>query len=387
MKSFRIFPAVAFLACISFSPGSLAVIDNNAPAVKLQTSCTEGGVALNNCFEDTTTLADWLKTIRRPNAQNPLVVNIGAGEFGSLTLSGPAKKCDPGINYTGYISFVGSGPDKTTFTSQNPMTIGNCTNMSFSNMAIGNTFYGGYISWNGGGSSTWNNVVVDGQSRIWIESCGVTRGKHYWFGSRLKMTAAASIADGYDASCGESWFIGSEIQADLCDPNGGYGPNGNFLIRASEQGEIHVYGSVIRVGATCQMGVGTPILAITASDGGNVHVHGTGIDVISTVPNNIVVLQAASGGVIHANGAAYNLSTPSGTVTRISNNGGHIHAPYLWEHIPDPATIPNFTSANGADQTTVTSGTSDGHPHTVVYSTNCPANARWYDQVDKVCRP
>ena len=78
-------------------------------------------------------------------------------------------------------------------------------------------------------------------------------------------------------------------------------------------------------------------------------------------------------------------------MTRISNNGGHVHAPYLWQHVPDtddnPSTVDtNFASVNGADQTTMTVGPSDGHPHTAVYSSSCPFNARWYDQVDKVCR-
>lgn len=102
-------------------------------------------------------------------------------------------------------------------------------------------------------------------------------------------------------------------------------------------------------------------------------------------PRNIVVLSAATGGTIHANGSSYNLSTVGGTVTRVVNNGGHIHAPYLWEHIPDPATVPNFTSVTGADMTTVTTGTSDGQPHLLIYSTNCAS--KWYDSVDKACRP
>jgi hypothetical protein len=128
------------------------------------------------------------------------------------------------------------------------------------------------------------------------------------------------------------------------------------------------------------------LLAATASGGGTVHIHGTGIDVISDAPNAITVLRADPTGTIHANSSAYNLSAVSGsTVTRIGGSG-HIHAPYLWEHVPDAIEIPNFQSANGADQTTVTVGTSDGHPHTAVYSSTCPTTARWYDQVDKVCR-
>lgn len=130
----------------------------------------------------------------------------------------------------------------------------------------------------------------------------------------------------------------------------------------------------------------TSLSAVTATSGGMVHIHGTGIDAISSASNNIKVLTAGVGSMIHANASSYNLSTPTGSVTRINNTGGHIHAPYLWEHIPDPTTAPNFASQNGADTTTVTTGTSDGQPHMAVYSASCPSGTKWYDQVDKVCR-
>lgn len=46
----------------------------------------------------------------------------------------------------------------------------------------------------------------------------------------------------------------------------------------------------------------------------------------------------------------------------------------------------NYFSVNGADQTFVKVGTSDGHPHPAVYGDACPAASRWYDTVDQVCR-
>jgi hypothetical protein len=98
----------------------------------------------------------------------------------------------------------------------------------------------------------------------------------------------------------------------------------------------------------------------------------------------VVALSASNAGVIHANGAAYNLSTGTGgAVTRIANSGGHVHAPYLWEHIPDPATTPNFTSVTGADMAPLASGTSDGHPHFLMFDSSC--SSHWYDTVDKAC--
>jgi hypothetical protein len=392
MKSLRnLF--VCLIAVFGFTSFSAsAAVDPAAPAVQVHPTCDDGaGGTMNNCFDDMGALTSWLKATRRPNEQSPLVVNISAGTFGPITLSGPNYKCDASINYTGYVSFVGAGPGQTTISNgSNPVTVQNCTNLSFSNMTLVAVDYG-YVSWSGGGSSTWSNVVVNGKARLWTEGvCGVTRGKHYWFGSRLTASDQFTIANGYAATCDETWIIGSEVLLDVdCkngDGNSTGGPSGAFIINATNQGEVHVYGSVIRMSAACTTMSGTNLTAVSAGSGGNVHIHGTGIDVISMASNNIRVLTANSGGMIHANASAYNLSTPAGSVTRINNNGGHVHAPYLWEHIPDPATAPNYASLNGADTTTITTGTSDGHPHVAVYSTACPSTARWYDQIDKVCR-
>ena len=379
---------IVFFSLTSF-PAS-AAIDPLASVVLLHTTCNDGaGGTLNNCFVTMPDLTSWLKTTRRPNQQNPVVVNIGAGTFGPIKIN-RTNKCDVAVNYTGYVSFVGAGTGQTTIADTNsPVTVENCTNLSFSNMTFSALSYG-YIQWSGGGASTWNNVAVNGLARLWTESCGATRGQHYWFGSRLKVSDQFTISEGYNASCDETWIFGSEILSEVdcknSDGSFGGGPNGSSFINASGQGEIHVYGSVIRVNASCSTMGGTNLNAVTANSGGIVHVHGTGIDVISTTSNNIKVLTAGVGGMIHANASSYNLSTPAGTVTRIQNNGGHIHAPYLWEHVPDPTTAPNFASQSGADTTTITTGTSDGQPHMAVYSASCPSGTKWYDQVDKVCR-
>jgi hypothetical protein len=121
--------------------------------------------------------------------------------------------------------------------------------------------------------------------------------------------------------------------------------------------------------------------AATATGSGKIHIHGTGIDVISQSANNIVALAASNGGTIHANAAAYSLKTGSGgTVTRISNNGGHVHAPYLWEQHANP---PAILSENGADMAVVT-GTADNHPHLVIYDTSCAG--KWFDTSTNACR-
>lgn len=388
MKSFRILSAAAFLICFFFSSSVLAVIDNNASVVRLRTTCQDGAASLDNCFTTMGTLTSWINGTRRPGASSPLLVEIGAGTFGRLALT-----CDASTGYTGYVSFAGAGPEQTIIlfgASSNPpfgvIESNGCTNLSFSHLTVRDGGYG-YIVWNGGGMSHWSNVVVDVSARGWSEdTCGATKGQHYWVGSRFVNRAVVTIGSAYNASCDDSWFIGSEITLTTRKRGIFSAGSGNFTtINASNGTEVHLYGSVVRaIGPDPTTATGT-LTAIQSTSSAQVHLHGTGIDALSVEPRNIVALSATTGGMIHANGSSYNLSTVSGTVTRILNNGGHIHAPYLWEHIPDPTTIPNYTSVTGADMTTVTTGTSDGQPHLVIYSANC--TSKWYDTVDKVCRP
>lgn len=370
MKSLYNFSTVASLVCLFFSSSVFAVIDNNAPVVKLRKgSCTEAGVTLDNCFVGAGTLATWIGNTRIPTASTPLLVEIGPGTFGGLALN-----CG---GTWGYTTFRGAGMNQTVFGS---VTSISCTNLHFSDLAIKGNFYGG-IKWDGGGESTWTNVVVHSKGQAWYsDSCGQVRGNHYWYNSRIMNVAAFSISNGYSEACDESWFFGSEITTTV--PVGAYPASGG-AVYASGQGIIHVYGSVLRAfvdGPTQWHGVA----AAMSVDGGEVHIHGTGIDVISNTGANIVAISASNGGKIHANQSAYNLQTTGGTVTRIQkdqNVNTHVHAPYLWEHIPDSPLI----SVTGADMTTVTTGTSDGQPHLVIYSTNC--SSKWYDAVDKICRP
>jgi hypothetical protein len=382
MKPFRIFSVVALLSGLAFSSGAFAVIDDDAAVVTVRASCGE-----DNCFTNLVDLTNWLKDTRMPNAASPVVVNIGPGTFdtGSTAID---LHCDPTNNYVGYVSFVGAGRQQTIISGPNGITVevNSCTKIDFSNLAIRSyNMSGGGIRWIGGGDSTWSNVDVIAQYYGWTDvTCGASRGNHYWFGSRIIATDFFGVAIAYNSACDVNWFYGTEISETA---NTYLGSNGLTVLQIYGLGEAHVYGSAIRANAN-KTATGGSIRAVTVSDGAQVHIHGTGIDVISSVQNNIEVLKASTGGMIHANVSSYNLSTPSGTVTRIKKDtdvNTHVHAPYLWEHIPDPTTIPNFTSVSGADMTTLTTGTSDGHPHVVVYDPSC--TSRWYDTTDKLCKP
>lgn len=371
--------SVAISLTAGIAPVAHAATDPAAAVVKVRKVCSDNGVALDNCFTTMSSLTYWMANTRKPNASNPLRVEIGPGSF----LEDVFITCNAGNGYTGYTSFEGAGSAQSIINgygsgSSTPFNVSSCTEMSFSHMKITTRFYGG-VKWNGGGTSRWTDVQIIGSGRAWYEeTCGATPGSHYWMGSKLTASAVFSIAETYRASCDESWFFGSEVTASV--PADAYPASGGAAT-AMSAGVIHLYGSVLRTlidGPTTGNFVPAASVGYGVA-GGAIHLHGTGIDGISNTGQNITAIYAGSGGMIHANESAYNLST-TGTITRIVNTGGHVHAPYLWE---THAEAPVITSVNGADMAVVTN-TTDGQPHLVIYSTACAS--KWFDTVAKACR-
>ena len=375
------------IMALSFAPLNVfAAIDSTASVVFLRTSCNDGaGSTLNNCFTSTNALVSWILNTRipKPSSSAPLTVQIGPGAFRPLNLT-----CDATVGFTGHIKFTGVDRVLTKFSLpvsgfaiSSPAVIKNCTDLGFSDLKMESSGYG-YIDWSGGGTSTWENVDVVGQSRGWFEtSCGSKPGNHYWFNSRISSNGFG-VNNPYLAACDKSWFYGSEIVTNAIGP----------LLSADGAAEIHVYGSNLRVDDSVG-GLGGDVSVASASNNAAIHIHGTGIDAFGGVSRTVKVLSARSGGSIHADASAYNLKSGiGGTVIRIDTGDGtgHIHAPYVWQHIPDPILLPNYTSTNGADQSTITAGTSDGYPHAVIYSSKCVTTTKiatpWWDAVDKTCR-
>lgn len=377
MKTKSYLRALCVLGAFTHVSTALAVIDINAPVVKLRDpangGCTEAGVGLNNCFTTMPTLNQWVSNTRKPTAAKPLFVDIGPGKFvGTFG-------CDK-TNYAGYVTLQGAGMKNTVIeNAQTPVSTTSCVQMRFSDMTLRNTgnLFGVR---NLGGSTFWDNVEIDGWGYAWFDSpsacnTGYIPGTHYWFNSRITSRSAANSTTAYFNACDESWFFGSEITAT--------GTVSGALITPIRAigGEVHVYGSVIR--AVSGAGIASSgMVAVTSDGSANVHIHGTGIDVISSDANNIYALSSSNGGKIHADGAAYNLSTGSGgTVTRVSGEAHDVHAPYLWAGHSTP---PNINSVDGADTAVVTSATG-GTPRLVIYSTACPS--KWFDVGSNVCRP
>lgn len=369
---------ISLTVAIMFPLSTQAVVNPDAPEVKLRLSCGAAGQEMDDCFTSVTALSDWINQVRTPNAAAPLQVTVAPGSYSGFLTCVDAS----------HVSIKGAGPENTIIQAIQGK---NCHQLNVQDLTVSNSFIGVY--WMGEGSSFWTNVHVRDGLYAWSETCGSTteRASHYWFGSRLHGKAKT-----YLASCSENWIFGSEIVAS------GDGLGGSLkalltLQQTTTPGniipEIHVYGSVIRTIAAPGKTYGSPaasiegegLLAAHAGTNSKIHIHGTGIDVIGNdVANDLGVLAAANGGMIHANESSYSIEPGSagGAVVRITTaNGGHVHAPYAWQHIPDF----DLASVTGADTAILASGTSDGHPHLVIYDSNCPG--QWYDATDKSCLP
>ena len=345
---------------------SFAAIDDDAAVVLLQQSCTENGATIDNCFEDISTLDNWTWNTRFPSPTQPLKIQIGPGTFtGSFTCNG-----------SGFVTISGSGVGNTVVqNASSPISTTQCVNLVYSDMTLKNTgnLFGVR---NRGGDTTWNNIEIIGLGYAWFDSpggCSGAPGFHYWFNSRIVAeTTAAFSTTAYFNACDESWFFGSEITSK--------GSEGSSTPIRAVGGEVHVYGSVIRAvpdtGATM-----TEITAVTATNTAEIHIHGTGIDVISAEPNDIAALKASNGGHIHANESSYVMQTGTGgSVTRVSNSGGNISAPFQWQASSNP---PAINSITGFD-TVVYTNTGDGHPHMAIYDSTCASN--WYDINTNSCQ-
>lgn len=363
-----------------------AAIDINAPVIKLRSSCSEAGNVLNNCFMDLGTMTSWIWNTRKPSASAPLLVEIGPGTFnGSYNCSN-----------SGYVTLRGSGPNQTKIIGGwGLITSNNCTQLNFEDLTIEGIKGASFtpVIWQGGGISRWNNVDLITYGYGWVEqSCGAAPGQHYWFGSRILAYGAHNSLRNYVASCDVTWIIGSEITSIYDMPSSAATLNVLYASGNSDKhGEIHVYGSVIRaisgsnVYTTPESG-GNGFSTIVAQDSGEIHIHGSAIDALSTGGNQVRVISAESNGMVHANTASYNLKTGTGgTITRVFNSGGHVHAPYSWEPHAEPpfaAAGVSFTSQEGAD-TAVVTNTADGFPHPLIYTAKC--TSKWFDIVTKAC--
>ena len=365
--------------------------DPNASVVYLRSSCdiansNPGESPIENCFETMGALQSWIYS--RPNLSAKLLIDIGPGTFSSGS-SGAGFECRSTNNTSGgNLTFRGAGTDKTILSGDAYGVLQKrCinTNWTFENLTVSGLYS---AVWYGGGISTWTNVVFLG---AWydrqddsINPCPVgQQGIHRFFSSRVVAEHAHGPA--FASICGDNWFWGSEI---ISSQNSNPLAPAISAISVSGAGNrLHLYGSNVRAEALAGDTAPRTMKAMNAMNYAEIHSHGVGIDLIGNTGWTLVGLDASSNGEIHANSSSYFVSPKTGvTFRRIANAGGHVHAPYLWEHIPTQ----RYSSVDGADMTTVPgTSTSDGQPHTVIYSATCASTdgtKPWWDSVDRICR-
>lgn len=374
-----VFAVIALLPAIGIASPDLNP-DPNADVVFVRTNCSVANVDIGespveNCFEGVSAAMGFARA--RTDVTKPLLIEIGPGEFKAVSC------LLDGTN----ITLKGAGTEKTILSAV--LNLGSCTNATkwtFHDLSVRNLgSVGNAVTWIGGGVTEWHNVVLEGSFTGWYDTGGDSsgnqscalgeQGTHRFFSSRI-ISHGGNGNYGFLNSCGDDWFWGSEIQMITSNPN-------MILIRSFGAGNrMHMYGSNIRAELAVNAGTSGTLTAIKVFDGAEVHSHGNGIDVVVKSGWNAIALNAESGGVIHADSSAYffGASTTGINVTRILNNGGHVHAPYQWAA---HSNTPVITSVDGADTTVVTNAGST--PRFMVYSTACASN--WFDVGANTCKP
>ena len=394
-------PLMLFLT-FSASSVALAELALNATTISVEKNCNSSD---ESCFPTIAAALDWTYNTRSPSPSKdtPLVINIGVGAFDETINCNSVK----------HITFNGAGIKRTTinkakFQSCKNITISNMTfdspnnvigsgilaihaergmefinskNITANNLSINNTGIGIYWDQTNGAAGTnisnWTNIHVTGSAYAWFDSpsgCGT----HNYFASTF---TSLGNEDGQSAAfysaCADNWIFGSQINATPSQD----AINTSIAGIKAPAGEIHVYGSNIRVLAGASTNTAT-LIGASALTEGEIHIHGTGIDVIGKGNDAVVSLYTDQSSLIHASASAYVLKTGNeGSSTRIDSNGGDIKAPYTWH---EQATPPNISSQTGADMVVITS-TTDNQPHLTIYSNNC--DSKWYDTATSSCMP
>lgn len=401
--------------------GFLQMAQANTPAdvdtVTLRTSCTEnnGAIQIPNCFTSMDEVDIWLKTVRLPGPNKPTLVNIGPGSFIGWECS------------SSNVTLRGAGRDQTIFGMRvydigSPLSIvPGCTNLNVQDMTIdgrldltgGLNPSRGVQTSNPNAITAWTNVEIVGPTYGWLDvntACVGSVGKHIFFSTRIRATGTgSSVSRAYSAQCGQAWFWGSQLSAELIN-----NATSAFVLEA-KNAEIHLYGS----NASLQLAPNTTAQGyqalsnggirghylMSALQGSEIHIHGTGLDLIHKGSGTADMLYADADpkSHFHATASGFNIHiSGTGKVQRLAGPG-RIEAPYTWGQntVPPLSTTSNgvatLISRNGADSyiesdCPLTGNCSLGgtYPHEMIYRANCAGTAinegPWFDMTTKACR-
>jgi hypothetical protein len=393
------------LASVVFFPRVASAVDPNAPVVLLRQDCT----GLSNCFNTMASLQTWVWGTRSPSTSNPLLVDIGPGEFGRF-------ECPSATPANGHVTFRGSGREQTRIkggdsVNKGAITVHGCEKMSFLDLTLIGTAFG--VVWDGGGSSQWSNVEVRALTNFnffaygWYDIGGCdpeNKALHYWFGSKIHATGAYIANLGYYAKCSENWFYGGEIEVDMSNFAGQstMAAGFNTAIRLEQNGDFRAFGSALRthLGPFCGS-VGSNV-GVDIYDSGVFHMHGgiinatsapEGISCASSVDLDSTALRVQGSGFAHTPATAFVVKPGGSGVAKrtLALGSATVLSPFLWPAGQEP---PDITTITGSDLFVETdcdhNGNCDGsgnETHLMIYNAAaCPAS-RWFDSTLGSCRP
>lgn len=384
--------------------------DPTARVVFLRQNCDVNGAPLENCFESMDALSNlttgWIWNTRTPSptAADPLLVDIGPGEFSAFS-----------CQFGGFVTLRGSGRDNTVLVGTGsslttaPVSISFCDGLSFISLGMRGEAIGAVQT--GVGDSRWIDVEIlatgDPNSTGGVYGFldnGNGCGKRTFHGSRVRIELDGSGDRGFAwtflAACATTRFFSGEIFNDLRNFTGNLTLNADAAasVAVVAGADFRAYGTTIRalVGPT---GPGlTNLHGVHALYLGRFESHGSIVNVTAKdVPTggtgvNVVAVKSVPGSVIEMTGTAYALNkNPAATATRIdSSAGGNVSSPFLW---PPSANPPGVQSQHGSDVFVETDCLASGdcsstgdEAHVMVYDTTCTTNGNWRNATTGNCR-
>lgn len=415
------------IACAASTPNTTSaqsVIDPNASVVELRSpaspacpTCTgcenTSGNFLDNCFETTADLTDWIwgtgagARTNPPTSVDRVTVHVGPGTFDRFACLGSLE---------GWVSLIGSGREHTRFAPANPevpdpdfpglcvggVDVDGCTGMNFQDLTVEGVTRA--VNWRGSGTSTWSDVDItaDSDSLPAGQGCmnegfppptyawwdrvawGTTGGPHYFFNTRFVVRdiplgpgyAHATFASDFPST--EHWFYGCDILLDKT------GADHASLVDAAlwSAGPVFVFGSTIRVRTPDGMTNAALFPAMGVFTTGTFHMHGGIINVnVAAQDQDVVGIRNGGGGLVHTPETAFNLResvSGGGTTWRIQNTGaGSIMSPFQW---PASTSPPDLLSEQGQDTFVKTdAGPGQNEARLYIYDNSC--GSLWRDTI------
>ena len=372
------------------------LIDPSASVIELRSSCAmPGSTYLDNCFETTADVVDWLWNGGRtsePNSLDPVTVRVAPGTFDRFECDGTS------VSMRGFVSVVGSGRDVTRFV--NPIdapeaglggacpggiTVRDCTSLSFRHVTAQGL--GSGVVWAGAGSSQWEGLDMIADNEGAARCNGSAFGwydlnpasLHFFWNTRFEARGVGNTGVIAFNARGESWLYGSDLFAQV----GGAGQGGVYaaVLSASPNG-VRIFGSTVRARADASFPTTVSGFHVWGS-GATVHMHGGIVNV--NAPISVSISALGPDVFVHTPGTAFVLPTsPVVSATRVIDvTGSNVQSPFLWPSSTTPPSVTNLK--DGADLFVKTNeGPNQDESHLFVYDRSCTVNP-WRSVTTGMC--